>query len=70
VPKAVISVRRFLSAYYQAKGPAQLPGPRSLMPSASSDQWLEAGVLLEEFEFLDPAVQPEDVARALDDQLN
>ena len=50
-----------------SKSPAQLPGPRYLTPSGSGNQRLEARVPLEQFEILDPAVESEDVARALDD---
>jgi hypothetical protein len=40
------------------------------MPSGSGNKRLETGVPPEEFETLDPAVEPENVARALDDQID
>ena len=52
------------------KGQAQLPGPPIFDAKGLGNQRLEAGVPLEEFEILDPAVEPEDVARALDDQVD
>lgn len=36
---------------------------------ASSNEWLQRRMLLEEFEILRPAIEPEDVPGAFDDEI-